>query len=285
MDNLVTSDNHTSSKNLPLTEKDSNIPDQDLPLKEVNLPQEVSTNENGPGKRKSENHKNMVKCVKTKQTRPFTVSVEGNIGSGKSTFLKYFSEMPGVTTYQEPIDRWTNVAGHNLLQKLYENPKRWSFLFQSYIQLTRLQIHLDNSNPGVKLIERSLHNNRFCFVESDFHAGNLSKEEFHVVCEYFDSFEKHLDIGVDLIVYLRTTPEVVYERMKKRGRTEEAGVPLEYLKKVHHYYEKWLIDGKPRSAPSPVITLNGDLEMDAIVLEYEKKKSLILGQSNVENMI
>ena len=35
-------------------------------------------------------------------------------------------------------------------------------------------------------------------------------------------------------VYLRSTPEIVYERMKARGRKEEAGVPLDYLKRASY---------------------------------------------------
>lgn len=42
-------------------------------------------------------------------------------------------------------------------------------------------------------------------------------------------------------VYLRTTPEVVHDRMVKRGRSEEAGVPLDYLRQVSNvrsiYYD------------------------------------------------
>ena len=33
-------------------------------------------------------------------------------------------------------------------------------------------------------------------------------------------------------VYLRTSPEECFARMKKRGRSEEAGVNLDYLKKI-----------------------------------------------------
>lgn len=31
--------------------------------------------------------------------KPFVVSVEGNIGSGKSVFLNHFQTYPGVNTY------------------------------------------------------------------------------------------------------------------------------------------------------------------------------------------
>ena len=46
--------------------------------------------------------------------------------------------------------------GHNLLQKLYEDPKRYSFLFQTYIQLTMLQEHNKPSVAPIKIMERSL---------------------------------------------------------------------------------------------------------------------------------
>lgn len=45
----------------------------------------------------------------------FTVCVEGNIGSGKSTLLKHFSEFADVEVFQEPVQKWRNVRGYNLL--------------------------------------------------------------------------------------------------------------------------------------------------------------------------
>ncbi|XP_068223467.1 deoxynucleoside kinase-like isoform X2 [Palaemon carinicauda] len=217
-----------------------------------------------------------------RKSRPFTVSIEGNIGSGKSTFLKHFSALPGVATYQEPLDLWTNLKGHNLLGKLYEDPHRWSFLFQSYVQLTRLDIHLQHFDCHVKLIERSLQNNRYCFVESGHDCGHLQGAEYSVLCEYFDLLESQLDIGVDLIVYLKTTPEIVHDRMLKRGRSEEAGVPLEYLKQVHDYYEKWLLQHKPRSPPAPVLVIDADKELNEVVKELDEKKSFIMGEKPIK---
>jgi deoxyadenosine/deoxycytidine kinase len=61
------------------------------------------------------------------QKKPFVVSVEGNIGSGKSTMLQYYSELDDVQLHPEPVEKWQNLNGHNLLEKLYADPKRWSF--------------------------------------------------------------------------------------------------------------------------------------------------------------
>ena len=39
-----------------------------------------------------------------------------------------------------------------------------------------------------------------------------------------------LDNSVDLIVYLRTTPEIAWQRVKARARSEEKVIPIEYIR-------------------------------------------------------
>ena len=59
------------------------------------------------------------------RTRPFTVLVEGNIGSGKSTYLKHFSKLSKkVDIITEPVDKWRDLNSHNLLHMMYEDPNR-----------------------------------------------------------------------------------------------------------------------------------------------------------------
>ena len=57
----------------------------------------------------------------------FTIAIEGNIGAGKSTLINYFKQFEEVQVHAEPLDKWQNVNGENLLAKLYEDPKRWTF--------------------------------------------------------------------------------------------------------------------------------------------------------------
>lgn len=42
------------------------------------------------------------------------------------------------------------------------------------------------------------------------------------------------------LVYLRTDPEVAYQRIKTRNRSEEKDVPFEYIKNLHELHDKWL---------------------------------------------
>jgi len=51
---------------------------------------------------------------------PFTVAVEGNIGSGKTTFLQRFSDLTdNVDVLAEPVDRWRNVNGKGMAFNIF----------------------------------------------------------------------------------------------------------------------------------------------------------------------
>lgn len=62
--------------------------------------------------------------------RPFTVCIEGNIGSGKTTFLSHFKEFNNTTVLQEPVELWRNVGGTNLLVRFFRYiNKIYKFLY------------------------------------------------------------------------------------------------------------------------------------------------------------
>jgi len=42
--------------------------------------------------------------------RPFTILVEGNVGSGKSTFLSILDSLPGIQVFPEPVESWQQVT-------------------------------------------------------------------------------------------------------------------------------------------------------------------------------
>ena len=72
----------------------------------------------------------------------FTIAVEGNIGCGKSTFLNDLGQSEIVAILPEPVRKWRNCHGHDILSLMYHQATRWSFLFQSYVQKTMLENHI-----------------------------------------------------------------------------------------------------------------------------------------------
>ncbi|CAG9584932.1 unnamed protein product [Danaus chrysippus] len=217
------------------------------------------------------------RSMNTRPTRPFRVSIEGNIGSGKSTCIKYFDKYPNIDKHAEPIAEWRNVSGHNLLGLLYSDLNEWSFAFQHYVHLSRLKIQTSppsNPNITVKMFERSVQNSRFCFVENAKKQNFLKDPEYEVLLKWFDYTEQNLDISLDLIVYLRTTPQTVWERMMKRGRAEEAEVPLDYLEQVHESYENWL---NSPDVGCEVLTIDADRNIEEVKKDLDRYSYKILG--------
>ncbi|XP_050311818.1 deoxynucleoside kinase-like [Anthonomus grandis grandis] len=217
-----------------------------------------------------------------KINRPFTVIVEGNIGSGKTTFLQQIARNENVCVLAEPVDNWRDVNGHNLLGLMYEDPKKWSFTFQSYVQLTMLQNHLQQTGAPIKLIERSLYSARYCFVEKLAKDGLLPQPSFAVIDKWFSWIKSQKLAEVDMIVYLRTSPEVVYERILQRKRPEERTVSLEHLRSLNQYHEDWLFNKNKFECPAPTLVLNADQERETVAKEFLRLEPEILSTLNIK---
>lgn len=219
---------------------------------------------------------------KGNQKRPFVVSIEGNIGSGKSTMINYFKNFEDIQIHPEPVEKWQNINGQNLLEKLYADPKRWSFQFQSYIQLTRLQELKAPMKEGktVRLLERSIQSNKYCFLELAKDKKDLCNEESAVLEQWYDWLDEHISLELDLIVYLRTKPQIAYERMLKRGREEETGEngpPLAYLEILHAAYEDWLMHQKFGPLKEKIIVLDANQDLGQMKIHYEEYQDQMRG--------
>ncbi|XP_054156259.1 deoxynucleoside kinase-like [Oppia nitens] len=238
-----------------------------------------------------------------------TIAIEGNIGSGKTTFLQHIQQFNdrqttvghnnnnNVETFAEPIGQWRDIRGMNLFQLLHKDLNRWSFTFQSYVQLSMLAIHQTRpSRPEVtiKLMERSLYSARYCFVENLYRRQCMRREEYAINDKWFEYMVKNCErVGIDLIIYLRTDPEVAYERIRKRNRDEETGLTIDYLRDLHDLHEQWLLgcshgvigaggDGGGQlfndhisdkfaapPLPAPVITIDANQQLDVMKNLYD----------------
>ncbi|XP_045596613.1 deoxynucleoside kinase [Procambarus clarkii] len=209
----------------------------------------------------------------------FTVCIEGNIGSGKSTLLNYLSKFREVEVLDEQIDKWRSVKGNNLLELVYRDPARWSYLFQSYVQLTMAESHAMSTAAPVKLLERSIHSARFCFVENLYLSGKMSESEYHVYCEWYKWLTEYFDCRVDLVVYLRTDPRLVYARAKSRARVEEQEVPLKYFEDLHKRYEEWMCEER-FPLPAPVFVLDANDDLPSMYRKYKLFTHAILNNKS-----
>lgn len=208
--------------------------------------------------------------------KKFTVSVEGNIGSGKTSLLQHFVDSPNTEVQQEPVSKWRNMQGHNLLAMMYEDPSRWALTFQTYVQLTMLETHTKPQEKPVKLMERSIYSAKYCFVENLYKNGQMPDFEYMVLTKWFDWIVQNEDCKLDLIVYLQTKPETCHERIKQRCRKEESTIPLDYLRTLHEFHENWLIKQTQFALPAPILVLDGNSDLPEMLKLYDAHRNEIL---------
>jgi thymidine kinase len=53
-----------------------------------------------------------------------------------------------------------------LQERMYQDPKRWAYLFQNYVLLTMLEAHNTPQTRPMQVMERSVYSARYCFVEN-----------------------------------------------------------------------------------------------------------------------
>lgn len=182
------------------------------------------------------------------------ISIEGNIGSGKSTFFNYCREQLSYRTdiifVEEPVDTWESIKDNNgisLLQQFYDHPYEYSFCFQmtAYIsRLVRLQnaIKMAEETRAIAIItERCVYTDFNVFTKMLYKACKINDIEISCYRMWFDHFMK--DIPKPMFIYLKTSVENCLERIDERGRDAETNITLTYLKECEQYHDDWLLPG------------------------------------------
>jgi len=202
--------------------------------------------------------------------------LEGNIGAGKSTFLRLVGNALPLQIVPEPHTKWQQVGEHNLLEKFYTDTKRWAYTFQSYAFVTRIleQQQFAINNPHqLQLLERSVYSDRYCFAKNCYETGLMSELEWNLYVDWFSWLVDTYAQKPDGFIYLKTDPTICYKRLQKRNRHEESAVGLDYLQKLHDRHEQWLVkkqDIAPYLEKTPVLTLEVDKEFETDTAEQEK---------------
>lgn len=174
--------------------------------------------------------------------------VEGNIGTGKSTFLRMLQEMypEKVQVIYEPVDVWSSIKdadGTNMLDYFYKNPHRYAYTFQNLAFISRIEKlkEIDMTKEFV-FIERSIWSDKNVFASNCLDTGLMSEMEFAIYMKWFNWMEELVDSKVPNrnFIYLKSSTQTCSSRIEQRARPEENKISLDYLSKLELKHDQWL---------------------------------------------
>jgi deoxyadenosine/deoxycytidine kinase len=213
------------------------------------------------------------------------ISIDGNIGSGKSTLVSIlkniFNNVDNVCFLQEPVDTWNEIRDENnvtILELFYKNPKEFAFSFQMMAYISRLSIlrkAINNKKYKYIITERCLFTDANVFAKMLYDDKKISRIEYTIYKQWFNEFTDNLPNHK--YIYIKTSPNTSYERVVKRNREGEV-IPIDYLEKCHDYHEKWLYNNETDSS-NEILQLDGNIDINEnpniLNIWYESIKNFI----------
>ncbi|MBC6493081.1 deoxynucleoside kinase [Flavihumibacter stibioxidans] len=160
------------------------------------------------------------------------ITIEGNIGAGKTTLAHLLSKHYNARLVLEAF------ADNPFLQKFYENPNQFAFplelffMAERYKQLKEL-IHTKDLFHNVTISD-------YLFTKCLLFAKvNLPEEEFRLYQRLFDIIHQQL-IQPDILIYLHAPVQKLQVNIRKRNRPYEQAIPDDYLFNIQETYTHYI---------------------------------------------
>lgn len=188
------------------------------------------------------------------------VSIEGNIGSGKTTFLEYLKKQyegyDNVIFVNDHVSEWDKCKeGTTMLQKFYIDQNKYAFYFQMMEYMSRVSIfrklnkEIGNKNVIV-ITEGSLLTDKNVFTQMLYDQGKIEELNYKIYLSWFYEFSK--EFPVHHCIYIKTDPEICHDRIKTHSCVGQDVISLDYLIKCNEYHNAYV----PRF--NSLITFNGN---------------------------
>lgn len=207
-------------------------------------------------------------CLKPPRRKPLVISVEGNIGAGKTTFLRTLLEMhrskhaelsfltsKNIQVVPEPIEEWFKATdgpgGQSIFDLYYHDKERWAYTFQTFVLLTKFNAlksalkKVTNPTSGdIVFVERCMNTDKYVFMAHLTRDGAIRPIETKLYDSWHASFLEDYDVSG--YIYLHTSVMTAQERIRSRNRQSEGGIDVAYLEGLHNAHVKWM-----DKAPAP----------------------------------
>lgn len=192
------------------------------------------------------------------------IIIDGNIGSGKSSVLTRLQHIQPTQNWNIIPEKFVFGDANNdpILPKFYNNPDKYGMSVQLKVLLSHMENKTNTITDSTTITERSPLSCLYVFGELLAESGYINEEE-QAICidinKRYGWFPNHA-------IYIRTSPDVCYERIHNRGRDyERESIKLSYLESLHDKYENLYTTSVPHIASNmKVYVVDGNRPIDEV---------------------
>lgn len=160
------------------------------------------------------------------------VTIEGNIGAGKTTLANILSQHFNSRLVLEEF------ADNPFLPKFYEKPEQYAFPLELFFMAERYKQLKDLLHINDLFQENTISDYLFtkCLL---FAKINLPEEEFKLYQKLFEIINPQI-IQPDILIYLHSPVSKLQENIKTRNREYEQSIPDDYLLTLQETYTQYI---------------------------------------------
>ncbi|MCU0322305.1 MAG: deoxynucleoside kinase [Chitinophagaceae bacterium] len=160
------------------------------------------------------------------------ITVEGNIGAGKTTLTHLLAKHFNARIILEEFDE------NPFLSKFYENQQQYAFPVELFFMAERYKQLKDMVHT--KDLFQSITVSDYLFTKCLLFAKvTLPEEEFRLYQKLFDIIHQQL-VFPDILIYLHAPVQKLQANIKKRNRAYEQHIPDEYLFNLQETYTSYI---------------------------------------------
>lgn len=160
------------------------------------------------------------------------ITVEGNIGAGKTTLSHLLAKHYNARLVLEEF------ADNPFLAKFYEQPQQYAFPVELFFMAERYKQLKEMVHS--KDLFQSITVSDYLFTKCLLFAKvNLPEEEFRLYQKLFDIIHQQL-VFPDIIIYLHAPVQKLQQNIRKRNRPYELNIPDEYLFNLQETYTSYI---------------------------------------------
>jgi deoxyguanosine kinase len=160
------------------------------------------------------------------------ITIEGNIGAGKTTLAHMLSKHFNARLILEQF------ADNPFLPKFYENPQQYAFPLELFFMAERFKQLKELIQQ--KDLFQSITISDYLFTKCLLFAKvNLPEDEFRLYQRLFDIILQQV-IQPDIVIYLHAPVNKLQDNIRKRNRSYEQSIPDDYLFNIQETYTHYI---------------------------------------------